>query len=91
MYLFMFSEKNNFPRTVIEARKVAGSTTVKQCETVLSFEVSFLFSLDKLTLKTKTVCLFSLFNQKKTKSANESFSAHKHSSPKLQSAPLIVH
>ena len=42
-YLNKQAEKSLFPRTLSEARQVAGSATykqVKQCEIVLSFKVS---------------------------------------------------
>ena len=35
----MFLEENKFPRTVLAARKVAGSATYKQYETVSPFKV----------------------------------------------------
>ena len=48
----LFSEENKVPRTLFEARNVAGSATYKD---------QFVFSV----MKTKTVCLFSLCMHKK--------------------------
>ena len=60
---------------MFEARKVAGSATVKQYETVLSFKVSLFIQFKQTDLQTED-SLFMLINI---------------SSPKLQSAPLIMH
>ena len=41
----MSSEKNKVPRTLFEARKVAGSATYKQYEVVLSFRINLLIQV----------------------------------------------
>ena len=59
----LFSVGNKVPRTLFEARKVAGSATCKQSKTVLNCVVlwgHFVY----VVMETKIVCLFSLFNVK---------------------------
>ena len=53
----LFTEKKKFPRTLFEARKVAGSATYKQIKTVwnLSFKISFSYSV-YYAMKTKRIC-----------------------------------
>ena len=59
----VFSEENQFPRTLIEARKAAGSTTYKQSKTVYNCVVFFKISVCII----QSVCLLNLLmHTKKT-------------------------
>ena len=67
MYRFCNSE---VPRTLFEARKVAGSAKYKQSQTVWNsvvFYGQFVYFVHSV-MKKKTVCLFNLFRHSKNQS-----------------------
>ena len=73
------------------AKQVAGSATYKQCKTiytVLSFKFSLLIQFIQ-SWKQKTVCIFSLFKQRKKKAFEDISLLINISSTKLKSAALM--
>ena len=81
----LFSEEKKVPRSLLEARKLAGSATYEPSKTVRNFGVLFVSSV------METVCLFSLFLHKNSmviQSKQVISLLIKMSASKLQNAPL---